>query len=162
MVVKTLNSFITCAFVHFFSFSPPLPRSSFCKANQSLYLCAAESDAMRGEAHELGWGGTCWKAKGKGVVMLWMCLEVKAVTRSGSRCAALGSDLSGADITHKWSQWALGMPWGPLAFRGCCQKKQSKQKCIWSKAVPKPLEIRPQHFLLTLTRQGVDTKVNRS
>lgn len=70
------------------------------------------------------------KQKGRGFVMLWMCLEVKAVTRSGSCCAALGSDLSGADITHKWSQWALGMPWGPLAFRGCCQKKQSKQKCI--------------------------------
>lgn len=43
-------------------------------------------------------------------------------------------------------------------LRAAAKKRQIEQNCIWSRAVSEPLEIPPQPFSLTLTKQGVDTK----
>lgn len=57
---------------------------------------------------------------------------------------------------------------GPSVLWGChgalwllkavAKKRQIKRNWFWSKAASEPLEVPPQLFSLTLTRQGVDTK----
>lgn len=84
--------------------------------------------------------GSYWKAKGKGICPALDVLKFKRTTRSSGHCTGLGSDLFGAHIAHKWSQCALGMPWGPLAFKGCCQKKkgESNKIAFEAKQCPNP------------------------
>lgn len=80
-VVKTLNSSITGAFVLFFFsiliffFFPPL---SLAPEKQiSLYLCVAGTDAMRGEASDIGVRGNLLESKKEGDLSCFGCIKIQ-------------------------------------------------------------------------------------
>lgn len=148
-VVKILNSSITGAFAlppaTFFFFSSPLSLAPEKQIRVFVWLILMQW----GESLViLRWEGTYWKAKEKGVYPALDVLKFKGATRSSGHCNGLGSDLFGAHITHKWSQCTLGMPWGPLPFKGCCQKKDKSNKIAFeAKQCPNPWKspLSPSH-----------------
>lgn len=152
---EILHSWCFCPF--FFPFLPFFPPSlSLAPEKQIRVFISVWLRLMQwGERLViLGWEGSYWKAKGKGICPALDVLKFKRTTRSSGHCTGLGSDLFGAHIAHKWSQCALGMPWGPLAFKGCCQKKANQTKLHLKQSSVQAPENPPSALLINIDQAG--------